>query len=63
MKSTIYVDVSLTSQDRMEMSPFGEEICKIINNDCGREVVKKVKCSKVLSDIIDVFNISRSKNT
>jgi len=62
MKSAIYVDkVSLTSQDRMEMIPFREEICKIINNDCSREVVKKVKC--VLSDIIDVFNISRSKNT
>jgi hypothetical protein len=45
----------------MEMTPFGEEICKIVNNDCSREVVKKVKCSKVLSDIIDVFDISRTR--
>lgn len=51
----------LMSQYRTEVTPFGEEICKIINNDCGREVVEKVKGSEVLPNLVTIFNVSRSK--
>jgi hypothetical protein len=43
------------------MAPLREEICKIINNNCSREVVKQMECSEVLSDFLAIFNISRNR--
>ena len=51
------VNVISVSKNGENIGPLGEEPGKIINNDCSRKVVKQVKCSKVLSDLLIVFNV------
>lgn len=40
------------------IAPLRKEPGKIIDDDCSGKVVKQVKCSKVLSDSLIIFNVS-----